>query len=85
MRLFSGEGAGTTVNRSTRSAGWLSWSLYRATARFLRCVEADMRLTGVSFDDAARSVMARFSIQKLDSLVEDLLDSAFGADEHAKQ
>jgi hypothetical protein len=44
-----------------------------------------MRLTGVSFDDAARSVMARFSIQKLDSLVEDLLDSAFGADEHAKQ
>jgi hypothetical protein len=34
-----------------------------------------MRLTGVSFDDAARSVMARFSIQKLDSLVEDLLDS----------
>ena len=53
--------------------------------RFLRSVEDRMRLTGVNFDDAARSVMAPFSVQKLDSLVEDLLDSVFGADEHAKQ
>jgi hypothetical protein len=53
--------------------------------RFLSCVQDHMRLTGVNFDDAARCVMAPFGAQKLDSLVGDLLDSVFGADEHAKQ
>ncbi len=40
--------------------------------RFMRCVEDHMRLTGVNFEDAARSVMAPFSVQKLDSLVGEL-------------
>ena len=52
---------------------------------FMACIEDHMRLTGVNFEEAMRTVMGPFSIEKLDSLVEQLLDAAFGANTDAKE
>jgi hypothetical protein len=52
---------------------------------FMACVEDHMRLTGVNFEEAMRTMMGPFSIEKLDSLIEQLLDAAFGANTSAKE
>jgi hypothetical protein len=53
--------------------------------RFKSCVEDHMRLTGVNFSDAVNFVIAGFSVEKLNSLAEKLLDAGFGADTAAKE
>jgi hypothetical protein len=52
--------------------------------RFAALVEDHMRLTGVNFEEAMDTVMRPFSIEKLDSLIDQLLDIAFGANSSAK-
>jgi hypothetical protein len=53
--------------------------------RFMTSVNDHMRLMGVNMEDAVRFVAKPFSAEKLDGVVEKLLNAAFGANTDAKE
>jgi hypothetical protein len=53
--------------------------------RFMTCVDDYMRLTGVNMQDAVNFVAEPYSGEKLDGLLEELLNAAFGTNTDAKE